>query len=206
MRALRVILPALRFRYIGQLFGSEPSGTMQEHMRYVFPQGHDIKKFRDKDCQVCRSRHCNLQIPPHNDRITMVSGMAPAPWDRFAQHHKGSDFVKCVVHPVCLEGCPMSGFMPARVGCRGIQDPIDRKRNNSPPTAPEKIATYAKDSQQCKPEQGIAERWAIVALEQGAHLLFGNRGGIPARTSQAFLDRQNCVFSKETVITHGIED
>src|SRR5580658_1738264 len=67
----------------------------------------------------------NLRIAPDDDRIAVMTGMAPAPDGGFAHHHEGCDFVKKIVQPVRFERCAMARLVPARIRSGGIKHAID---------------------------------------------------------------------------------
>ena len=58
----------------------------------------------------------------------------------------------------------------------------------------------ARDQQQREPEQGVADRRAIAALQQRAHLLLGDRRGVPLCVRQALLNRPGRLLPDQVVV------
>ena len=159
-----------------------------------------LKKFRDRANKLTGRGTAISGSTPNDDRVGMMASVTPAPGGGFAQHHERSQFVEGVIHPVGFESRAMTGFMPARVGYRGVQDTINSKRDHSPPCPPEVKTDSPKDQQQRKPKDSIPDRRAIAAFEQLAHLYLRNRRGIPFCFGQTILDCQGCISSHQTII------
>ena len=207
----QVDLAEFRCRDIGPLVGCHLAGDVDQQVAVVVEEIRNVDDLQQEAAQRDRSRRADLRVASGDDRVAVVAGVAPAPRDRLAADHERRNLVERVVHPVGLERGAMAGFMPTRVGRGGIELAVDGKRDDGPPGAPQRQPRQPERQQQREPEQRVAHRRAIAALQQLAHLLLGDRRGVPLRIRQAPLHRQGRVFTDQAVIaerpvcfnTHG---
>src|SRR5690349_10610609 len=93
--------------------------------------------------QVRRAGHGNFRVAADDNGISVMSRMAPAPGGGFADDHEGRDFVNDVVHPRRAKGSAMSAFVPARVGCRAVEQAVSDEKWHAPPCSPEVVTEEA---------------------------------------------------------------
>src|SRR5580698_4139663 len=104
----------------------------------------EIEKPHDESFEIRRTGNRDFRVAPHDNRIAMMTRMAPAPDGRFAHDHEGGDFVKDVVEPIAFECRSMAGFVPTRIRRGSINDPVNDKRQDGVPMAPPIITPNAR--------------------------------------------------------------
>src|SRR4029077_709013 len=90
-----------------------------------------------------RPHRQNLRVPTNNDRISVVTRVAPAPDRWIADHHEACDLIDCIVLPSCFESGAVSAFMPSAVATRTVKNTIHKEERDTPPSAPEMDAEPA---------------------------------------------------------------
>ena len=177
------------------------SGAMQQYITRVRPEILNVEKTEKQHLQIRRTRHGDFRIATNNNRVAVMPRVAPTPRRGFAQHHERRDFVERVVHPIRLERRAVTRFVPARIRGGSVNHAVNSKWKNRPPTAPPVTTPNAGRDEQCEPDDGIADSWAVAATKQFAHFFFRNRRRIPSRLGQSVFNREGGVFAHETVIT-----
>ncbi len=81
----------------------------------------------------------------------------------------------------------MARLMPARVGRGAVDHGVEQEGEDGPEGAPQGDAGRGEADQQAEPDEGVAERGAVAALEQRAHLFFGHGREVPAGVGQPLL-------------------
>ena len=184
-------LAILRFRNEGLFFRAKPSGAVEEHVAEEGERRIDAEESQEQGEKLRRPGHGDLRVASDNDRVAVVAGVAPTPTGGFPQDHEGGDLVEGVVHPVRLERRAVSRFVPAGVGGRGVEDAVDREREDGPPGAPEHETADAGADDQREPKERVADGGAIPALSSSSRILsFGTRRGVPCRFGQALFNGQ----------------
>ncbi len=165
-----------------------PEG-MPDDAPVILQIGLPVEETEDEGLQVRRTRHLDLRVAAHDDSVAVVARVAPAPDDGFAHHHEGGDLVEGVVHPVRPEGCAMPGFVPARVGSRGVEGREAQIRHHRPPATPERDRGRRKAEDEGEPDDRVADGRTVAALQHLAHLLARHRALVPFRFGQPELHR-----------------
>ena len=158
------------------------------------------KNRRNRAKQIRRPRHGDLRVAPDDDRVAVVPRVAPSPTGRFPQDHEGGDFVEGVVHPVGLERGAVSGFVPAGVGGRGVEDAVDHEREDGPPGAPEHETADAGADNQREPKERVADGGAVSALEQLRISCLGTGEAYHVASARPFNGPRR-VFANQAIVT-----
>src|SRR5208283_6177633 len=126
----------------------------------------DIEEPLDKINPIGRAGNGNLTVAANDDGVAVVAVVAPAPERGFAHEHERRDLIKSVVHPVGLERGSVPCLMPARVGAGRIDSAVDRVGEDGPPAAPQGISGISRAEDEREPENGVANRGTIAALQK----------------------------------------
>src|SRR5262245_31336471 len=113
---------------------------MDEHGLKLFRTVGEIDERTRGGPEIWRTWRCDLAVATDDDSVGMMPGMAPTPHDGFPEHHERGNLIEHVVHPGRLERGTMTGFMPARIGRRAVDRPIDEETRHRPPCSPRHIA------------------------------------------------------------------
>ena len=196
-------LAILGFRDVGLLLRREPACAMKQHVPEVERNGPEAEESQQQPEDIRRAGNRNLRIAPDDDGVTVVAHVAPAPGHRLPHHHEGGDLVKRVVHPVSLEGRAVAGFVPAGIRGGGVEHAVDHEGDDRPPASglPKRVAAHPGADQQREPDDGVADGRPVPPFEQLAHLLFGNRRGVPRGFRQTFLQGADGVVAHQAVIS-----
>jgi len=96
----------------------------------------DAKKPQEQAEQIGWPGDRDLRVASHDQRVAVVTRVAPTPTSRFAEDHERGYLVEDAVHPIRLERGPVPRLVPARVGSRGIEHAVDHEGKQGPPSTP----------------------------------------------------------------------
>ena len=116
--------------YVGLLCIGEPSRRVDDHAAHRDRDVDEAEEVEGDPSDGRRTHREDLGIPPDDQRVGVMAGVAPTPHRRAAHDHEAGDLVDGVVHPRGLEGRAMPGFVPAGVRRRAVQHAVDGEQRN----------------------------------------------------------------------------
>ena len=159
---------------------ADDAGQLQEAALQVEEGEPDLEEAR-------RSRLHDLGVAADDDRVGMVSAVAPAPDGGPAQHHERGQLVERVGHPAGPERRAVAGLVPARVGGAAIEHAVDGERRHRPPAAPGGDAQRTEAEDEAQPDRGVADGRPVAPRHQLLHPPARNLRGVPPGTGKPAL-------------------
>ena len=194
-----VNLVPLGLRDVVGLVGGEPPGRVREHQpegsRHVGQAG----EVHDQPRQPRGTHRRDLGIPPDDQRVRVVAGVAPPPGGRVAHDHEGGELVQPLVKPARLERRAVAGLVPAGIRRRAVEHAVGEEERHRKPAAPERDAKAGEGDHQPDPDHGVPDGPAIGAPHQLFHPLARHRAAEPVAASEAGVNRRLILRPGEAV-------
>ena len=174
---------------------------MTEHLFEIGDRGGVAEKCRQEAFNARRAGNGDFGVAANDNRVAVVTGVAPAPDRALAHDHERGNLVKRIVQPIALERGAVARLVPARIRGGAVNNPIRNEGNQRPGTRPEEESRIAEKPEQAEPDDRVANGGTVFALEQLAHDITRHGGLIPLRFGEAFFDGQFGIHTDETVVT-----
>ena len=175
----------------------EDVGGVLAHLGDEGPQGEELG---DDVAPTDRPLERDLRVAAHDERVGVVAVVAPAPGDGLAQVHERRDLVHGVVEPPGAEGRAVPALVPARVGDRPVERPVDEARRDRPPRAPGRRDPRARRDEEREPHDGVPRRRPVATAHDREHLLAVDGGEPPVGADEAALGRAALLGAGERVV------
>ena len=130
------------------LVTGEPPGGVHEHQPERHRHVDQADEVRQQPDQPCRAHDRDLRVPPDDQGVGVVPGVAPPPGGRIAHDHEGGELVQALVQPAGLEGRAVPGLVPARVRRRAVQQAVGEEERHRPPAVPDRPEGDAEAGEQ----------------------------------------------------------
>ena len=201
MRAIEIDLRPLALGHEGPLLLGQPAARVQKHA------------CERRLTVLLSAKMLSRSETTSGGRGVMISGSRPTMivsvwWRvwlqrqivRLAHDHEAGDLIDRVVHPVRLEGGAVAAFVPAAVGRRAVEHAVDDEEGNRGPSPPEIVAEAARHDERREPDQGVADRRAVLAPHQLLEVRARDRRRVPFRRREPGRDSLIGLRTDEAVI------